>query len=158
MAIMCKYNIGQMLAKASASPMHPQKVTVWCGFFAGGIMRWPPRSCDLTPLNFFLWGYLKSKVYANKPTTIQELKNEITRHIGEIEEQLCRDVIKILDHRTFCRHYLSHIIAMNRFTRLNKEIKNLQRITLTIFILTYFLLNGTPCRKKYYVLKICFAT
>ncbi|CAH1994639.1 unnamed protein product [Acanthoscelides obtectus] len=24
---------------------------------------WPPRSCDLTPLDSFLWGYLKSKVY-----------------------------------------------------------------------------------------------
>lgn len=25
---------------------------------------WPPRSPDLTPLDFFLWGFLKSKVYA----------------------------------------------------------------------------------------------
>jgi len=34
-----------------------------------------PRLCDLIPLNYFLWGYLKSKVYANKPTTIQKLKD-----------------------------------------------------------------------------------
>ncbi len=113
-------------------PMHPQRVTLWCGFWAGGIIgpfffendagnavtvngeryrtmitdflwpelddmdvdnmwfqqdgatfhttiatmallhekfpgriisrnsdvNWPPRSCDLTPLDFFLWGYL----------------------------------------------------------------------------------------------------
>ena len=25
--------------------------------------NWPPRSPDLSPLDFFLWGYLKSKVY-----------------------------------------------------------------------------------------------
>ena len=31
--------------------------------------NWPPRLCDLTPLDFFLWGYLKSKVYVNNPTT-----------------------------------------------------------------------------------------
>ncbi|KAK9510942.1 hypothetical protein O3M35_005613 [Rhynocoris fuscipes] len=26
-----------------------------------GDQNWPPRSCDLTPLDFFLWGYLKSQ-------------------------------------------------------------------------------------------------
>jgi hypothetical protein len=73
--------------------------------FAGRIIsrrsevNWPPRSCDLTSLDFFLWGYLKSKVYANKPATIPELKNEIIRHIGEIENELCQVVIENLDHR-----------------------------------------------------------
>ncbi|KMQ84622.1 hypothetical protein RF55_17439, partial [Lasius niger] len=28
-----------------------------------GPVQWPPRSPDLTPLEFFLWGYLKSLVY-----------------------------------------------------------------------------------------------
>ncbi|GFY35948.1 hypothetical protein TNCV_4843201 [Trichonephila clavipes] len=23
-------------------------------------LNWPPRSCDLTPLDYFLWGYVKS--------------------------------------------------------------------------------------------------
>ena len=23
---------------------------------------WPPRSCDLTPLNYYLWGAVKGKV------------------------------------------------------------------------------------------------
>ncbi|GFV11544.1 transposase [Trichonephila clavipes] len=32
-----------------------------------GPMNWPPRSCDLTPLDYFLWGYVKSLVYADKP-------------------------------------------------------------------------------------------
>lgn len=31
-----------------------------------------------TPFHFFLWGYFKSQVYANKPDTIQQLKDEIT--------------------------------------------------------------------------------
>ncbi|GFW80994.1 uncharacterized protein TNCV_4803621 [Trichonephila clavipes] len=30
-------------------------------------VNWPPRSCDLTPLDYFLWGYVKSLVYADKP-------------------------------------------------------------------------------------------
>ncbi|GFW85815.1 hypothetical protein TNCV_854641 [Trichonephila clavipes] len=32
-----------------------------------GPMYWPPRSCDLTPLDYFLWGKVKSLVYADKP-------------------------------------------------------------------------------------------
>ncbi|GFU08102.1 putative transposable element [Trichonephila clavipes] len=32
-----------------------------------GPVNWPPRSCDLTPLDYFLWGYVKSWVYADKP-------------------------------------------------------------------------------------------
>ena len=32
-------------------------------------ISWPPRSPDLTPLDFFLWGYLKQKVYLQRPFT-----------------------------------------------------------------------------------------
>ncbi|EFN82647.1 hypothetical protein EAI_09010, partial [Harpegnathos saltator] len=59
-----------------------------------GDVNWPPRSCDLTPLDFFLWGFLKGKVYANDPQTIPELKEEIRRTINEISPQLCQNVIE----------------------------------------------------------------
>ena len=39
--------------------------------------NWPPRSWDLTPIDFFLWGFLKSRVYANKLQTVNNLKNNI---------------------------------------------------------------------------------
>jgi len=32
-----------------------------------GDIGWPPRSPDLTPCDFFLWGYLKAKVYKQVP-------------------------------------------------------------------------------------------
>ncbi|GFT06830.1 DUF4817 domain-containing protein [Trichonephila clavipes] len=32
-----------------------------------GPVNWPPRSRNLTPLDYFLWGYVKSLVYADKP-------------------------------------------------------------------------------------------
>ena len=35
-----------------------------------GDYNWPPRSCDLTPLDFFLWGYVKDKVYAARKKII----------------------------------------------------------------------------------------
>ena len=44
----------------------------------------PPRSCDLTPLDYYLWGAVKDKCYADKPETINALKNNILEAIGEI--------------------------------------------------------------------------
>ena len=50
-----------------------------------GDLEWPPRSPDLTVPDYFLWGYLKSKVYASKPKTIDELKCNIRAEIAAIE-------------------------------------------------------------------------
>ena len=43
--------------------------------------NWLPRSCDLIPLDFFLWGYLKSNI--NNFTTTRALQEEIKRCINE---------------------------------------------------------------------------
>jgi hypothetical protein len=59
-----------------------------------GDQNWPRRSCNLTACDFFLWGFVKSRVYANKPETIPELKVEIRHVIGETEPQLCGNVIE----------------------------------------------------------------
>ena len=46
---------------------------------------WPPRSCDLTPLDYYLWSAVKDKCYANKPETIEALKHNTRKAIGEIQ-------------------------------------------------------------------------
>ncbi|GFT58090.1 uncharacterized protein TNCV_722681 [Trichonephila clavipes] len=46
-----------------------------------GPVKWPPRSCDLTPLDYFLWGYVKSLVYADMPHTLDHLEDNIRRVI-----------------------------------------------------------------------------
>ena len=53
-----------------------------------GPIEWPPRSPDLTPCDFFLWGFLKSQVYAGKPSTIAELKTLIEEAINNIEQDV----------------------------------------------------------------------
>ncbi|EFN75581.1 hypothetical protein EAI_08637, partial [Harpegnathos saltator] len=146
---------------------HPQKVTVWCGFWAGGVIgpyffendvgeaitvngeryrtmitnffwpklndmdvdmwfqqdgatchtadatvdilherfegmvisrrgdvNWAPCSCDLTPLDFLLWGFLKSQVYANKPQPTDALKVNIIQVIAQIQPDLCDRIIE----------------------------------------------------------------
>ncbi|GBL84425.1 hypothetical protein AVEN_117186-1 [Araneus ventricosus] len=44
----------------------------------GGFVEWAPRSPDLTPLDFFLWGHIKGQVYATTPRTLQDLRRSIT--------------------------------------------------------------------------------
>lgn len=149
-------------------PIHPQRVTVWCGFWSGGIIgpfffendegaavtvngeryramltdwffgqmeeydlddiwfqqdgatchtahatvdvlrpifenriiskngdvNWPPRSCDLTPLDYYLWGAVKDVCYANKPSTIDDLKHEIEVAIAAIRPETIENVLK----------------------------------------------------------------
>ena len=41
--------------------------------------RWPPRSPDLNPCDFYLWGYLKLRVYNLLPNTLDELKMNIEK-------------------------------------------------------------------------------
>jgi hypothetical protein len=53
---------------------------------------WPPRSPDLIPPAFFLWGLLKDCVYSNKPRTIDVLKDAIRREVAAITEVKLPDV------------------------------------------------------------------
>ena len=46
---------------------------------------WPPRRSDLTPLDYYLWGAVKEKCYADKPETIDALKDNIREAIGDIQ-------------------------------------------------------------------------
>ncbi|GFV65119.1 pogo transposable element with KRAB domain [Trichonephila clavipes] len=59
-----------------------------------GPVNWPPRSCDLTPLDYFLWGYVKSLVYADKPQTLDHLEDNIRRVIANIRPQMLENVIE----------------------------------------------------------------
>ena len=60
---------------------------------------WAPHSPDLNPLDFFLWGYLKDRVYREAPQTINDLKASITHRIRHIDIELCGRVIRDFKHR-----------------------------------------------------------
>ncbi|GFW20817.1 uncharacterized protein TNCV_1050381 [Trichonephila clavipes] len=59
-----------------------------------GPVNWPPRFCDLTPLDYFLRGYVKSLVYADKPQTLDHLEDNIRRVIADIRPQMLGKVIE----------------------------------------------------------------
>ena len=50
-----------------------------------GPWDWPPRSPDLTPLDFFLWGVLKERVYSTPVPTKEELRQRIVRCIEDLD-------------------------------------------------------------------------
>ena len=47
-------------------------------------LEWPARSPALTPCNFFLCFFYKSRVYENRPRTLQDLKTNIQEEIANI--------------------------------------------------------------------------
>ncbi|GFT76492.1 uncharacterized protein TNCV_3022621 [Trichonephila clavipes] len=59
-----------------------------------GPVNWPSRSCDLTPLDHFLWGYVKSLVYADKPQTLDHLEDNFRRVIADMRPQMLEKVIE----------------------------------------------------------------
>ena len=60
-----------------------------------GDITWPPRSPDLTACDFFLWGYLKAKVFeADPPRTIEALKQRIRNEIKAIPVNMLREVMQ----------------------------------------------------------------
>ncbi|GFW83110.1 putative transposase [Trichonephila clavipes] len=59
-----------------------------------GPVNWPPRSCDLTPLDYFLWGYVMSLVYTDMPQTLDRLEDNIRRVIADIRPQMLEIVIE----------------------------------------------------------------
>ena len=64
-----------------------------------GDVVWPARSLDLSPFDYFLWGYLKGKVYRNKPTNITQLKAAIEEEIQPIGQEMLNRAMNNLRHR-----------------------------------------------------------
>ena len=56
----------------------------WIG--RGGSIAWPARSPDLNPLDFHLWGHLKSIVYATSIENAEMLRDRIERGFRQIRE------------------------------------------------------------------------
>ena len=53
--------------------------------------KWPPRSPDLNPCDFFLWGYLKERVYNPIPDSLDTLKRNITREFKNISKDTLKN-------------------------------------------------------------------
>lgn len=62
----------------------------WIG--RGGPVQWPPRSPDLTKLDFFLSGYVKDNVYKTHATTKDDMMDRIRQAFQNITADMLQDV------------------------------------------------------------------
>uniref|UniRef100_V5I868 Transposable element Tc1 transposase n=1 Tax=Anoplophora glabripennis TaxID=217634 RepID=V5I868_ANOGL len=64
-----------------------------------GTVEWPPRSPDLTPLDYFLWGYLKERVYQDRPDNIENLKNKIRAEMHNLPAEVIQNAVDSFYYR-----------------------------------------------------------
>ena len=63
-------------------------------------IAWPPHSLDLTPLDFFLWGFVKDRVFVPPlPANFVELQTRITASVAEVMPEMLRSVWQETDCR-----------------------------------------------------------
>ena len=63
--------------------------------------EWPARSQDLTPCDYFLWGYMKGKVFSTPPATIEELRERIVREFDLLKRRpaMVRSAMRHMESR-----------------------------------------------------------
>jgi len=69
----------------------------WIG--RDGPTPWPPRSPDITPLDFFSRGYVKDKVFSTPVPDITNLKARITEGFATITEDMLENTWREIDYR-----------------------------------------------------------
>lgn len=69
----------------------------WIG--RNGAVHWPPRSPDITPLDFFLWGHIKALVYSTPVQNVDDLTNRIQNAAATVNPQMLRRVRENLVRR-----------------------------------------------------------
>ena len=79
------------------------------------LMRWSPRSPDLTPCDFSLWGFVKDTVFVPLlPANLQDLRNRITAAVDLVDRDMLTRVWNEMDYRIdVCRIikgvYIEHL-------------------------------------------------
>jgi hypothetical protein len=64
-----------------------RKAVAWIG--RGGPKSWPPRSPDLTPLDFSVWRYVKDKIYVPLLRAIlEEIRTQKTEAFATTDEDI----------------------------------------------------------------------
>ena len=89
-----RLNNKMILQQDGTSPRFSKEVRIWLNkkfngrwIGRGHPLSWALCSPDLTPLGFFLWGYMQTKVYKTKMNDIVDLKERIEQKIKTIKKK-----------------------------------------------------------------------
>jgi len=77
-----------------------------------GPVSWPARSPDLSPLDFFLWGYLKNEVFAEQIEDMADLYNKIYACTSAIQR---RTLLRACNQEMLRRYNLCIEVNGNNF-------------------------------------------
>lgn len=100
------------LVRAFLDDNFPQR---WIG--THGPVRWPPRSPDLSILDFFLWGFMKNQIYKTRYQSVAELRAAIDLTFRNLQRSpmiLLNAIRRITKVCQFCirengRHIENHL-------------------------------------------------
>jgi hypothetical protein len=76
-------------------------------------LNWPSRSPDSQPPPlpyYFLWGYLKSRVFGTRPAVLDELKADIGESIHDVLQRMMDDFTKRLLRVQHCGRGGGHLL------------------------------------------------
>ncbi|PNF22978.1 hypothetical protein B7P43_G11389 [Cryptotermes secundus] len=96
--------LGKLLAtnrRSSVPRCHRYKTAEAMRVVVGqALFTWPTRSPDLTPCDFFLWGYIKDRVYVPPlPRTLVELRERIDAAMMTTDRMMLQNVWNELYYR-----------------------------------------------------------
>jgi hypothetical protein len=86
----------QQMGPQPIQPEHVWRSCVKCFLTASSRnvdIPWPAKSPGLSACDFFLWGYLKGKVYTHRPNNVTVLKQRTEEEIQNIPDDMLRNVM-----------------------------------------------------------------
>ena len=102
--------LGSTIFQQDGAPSHPTNTVTeylerklrhrW--IIRRGPINWPARSPDLTPLDFFLWKYVKDKVILVRILSVEHLQSRITRAIRSVYSDTLSNLWKNISARINC--------------------------------------------------------
>lgn len=101
----------QLMYQQDGAPPHNSRVAVeflnthfpgkWLG--TNGPLLWPARSPDLTPMDFFLWGFLKDELYKSRYNNVADMTTRVREILhGVHHNTLNKAVNDVLKRATAC--------------------------------------------------------
>ena len=69
----------------------------WIG--RNGPTPWPPRSPDITPLDFFLWGYVKDRVQRTPVRDVETLQSRVIEVLATVNEEMLENTWHEIEYR-----------------------------------------------------------
>jgi hypothetical protein len=107
------YDLGSVIWQQNGAPLHfgrnvrtfiDKKFPMWIG--RRGKIEWPPRSSDLMPCDFAVWGVIKHRVYSKKTATVLQMKHQIREELNNLDKvkRLCAGICEAVVRR--CQMYV----------------------------------------------------